>query len=333
MLRYTVLFSAVAIAFNLLMLSGRVEAADSATDTLRIGVIGLDTSHAAAFTKEFKKTEAIGGKAKLRVVAAYPYGSQAIESSSSRIPAITEEMKSLDVEIVDSIAELLKRVDAVLLETNDGNLHRAQAHEVFAAGIPVFIDKPVAASLRDVLAIYKDAETSGVPMFSSSSLRYSGNMQAIRNGSVGKVLGCDTYSPCSIEPSHSDFYWYGIHGVEALFTCMGEGCVSVTRTSTDDFDVVVGKWSDGRIGTFRGIRKGTNGYGGTAFGDKGIATIEKFEGYKPLVGVITEFFHSKKVPVPAAETIEIYAFMEAAAQSKRDGGVPVTLESVMQAAQ
>jgi predicted dehydrogenase len=303
--------------------------ADDAVPTIRVGIIGLDTSHSAAFTKELNKSEATDSGPRLRVVAAYPFGSRDIESSASRIPSITAEMKALDVEIVDSIADLLKRVDCVLLETNDGKLHLQQAMEVFASKKPVFIDKPVAASLADVLAIFQTAKSSGTPMFSSSSLRYGGNVQAIRNGLVGKVLGCDAFSPCALEPSHSDLYWYGIHGVESLFTCMGPGCESVTRVSTENFDVVTGKWSDGRIGTFRGIRSGTSGYGGTAFGDKGIVALEKFQGYKPLVLVISEFFRTKQPPVSAEETIEIYAFMEAAAESKRQGGIPISLESVI----
>ena len=316
-----------------LVITSSTRAAEDGIPTIRIGVIGLDTSHSAAFTKELNKSEATDAGPRLRVVAAYPFGSRDIESSSKRIPLITEEMRALDVEIVDSVAELLKRVDCVLLETNDGKLHLQQAAEVFAANKPVFIDKPVAASLADVLAIFEAAKSSGTPMFSSSSLRYGGNVQAIRNGLVGKVLGCDTFSPCTFEPSHSDLYWYGIHGVESLFTCMGAGCESVTRVSTDNFDVVTGKWSDGRIGTFRGIRSGSSGYGGTAFGEKGIVSIEKFQGYKPLVIVISEFFRNKKPPVSAEETIEIYAFMEAAAESKRQGGIPISLESVMAKAQ
>ncbi len=297
---------------------------------IRIGVIGLDTSHAIAFTKELNQTAATENGLILRVVAAYPYGSRDIESSASRIPAMTQEMQQLGVDVVESVAELLKRVDCVLLETNDGKLHREQANEVFAAGKPVFIDKPVAASLTDVLAIYAAAEKHGVPMFSSSALRYGNNALAIRAGLVGKVLGCDAYSPCALESSHSDLFWYGIHGVETLFACMGPGCTSVSRSSSDDFDVVVGTWSDGRIATFRGIRSGASGYGGTVFGERGIVNIDKFAGYKPLVAVIAEFFRTMQPPVEAAETIEIYAFMEAAAESKRQGGIPITINAVMQ---
>ncbi len=234
----------------------KVTAQPSADRVIRVGIIGLDTSHAPAFTKDLNATVANEEGPAIRVVAAYPYGSRAIESSASRIPGLTKEVEALGVEIVDSIDELLKRVDCVLLETNDGTLHLEQARQVFAAGKPVFIDKPVAALLTDVLAIYEAANVAKVPMFSSSALRYGTQPQAIRAGSLGRVLGCEAFSPCSMEPSHSDLYWYGIHGVETLFTCMGAGCESVTRVSTEDAEVVVGKWSDGRIGTFRGIRKG-----------------------------------------------------------------------------
>lgn len=321
-------FLCLAVAFADIP-SSSAYAADEDSATIRVGVIGLDTSHALAFTKELNRTETSSGSPRLRVVAAYPFGSHDIQSSASRIPAFTTDIRALGVEVVDSIADLLKQVDCVLLETNDGRLHLEQAKEVFAAKKPVFIDKPLAASLADALAIYDAAEASGVPMFSSSALRYGGNSQAIRHGSVGRVLGCDAYSPCATEPTHSDLFWYGIHGVETLFTCMGPGCESVTRISTDDYDVVVGKWSDGRIGTFRGMRSGKSGYGGTVFGEKGIETLAKFEGYKPLVEVIVDFFRTNNVPVPAEETIEIYAFMEAAAESKRQGGIPVTLASVI----
>jgi predicted dehydrogenase len=273
-----VLSLAGAAALSILFAHNNLTHAADDTVTIRVGVIGLDTSHSAAFTKELNQTEVSDKGPRLRVVAAYPFGSSAIESSSSRIPSITSEMKALDVEIVDSVAELIKRVDCVLLETNDGTLHLEQAAEVFAANKPIFIDKPVAASLRDVLAIYASAESSKTPMFSSSSLRYGGNTLAIRNGLVGKVMGCDAFSPCALEPSHSDLYWYGIHGVETLFTCMGAGCESVTRVSSEHFDVVTGRWADGRIGTFRGIRSGASGYGGTAFGEKRIVAIEKFQG-------------------------------------------------------
>lgn len=301
--------------------------------TLRIGVIGLDTSHVPAFTKSFNADPADPAMKNCRVVAAYPYGSRTIESSSSRIPAYTKQMKEMGIEIVDSIGDLLDGVDCVLLETNDGNPHLEQALQVFKAGKPVFIDKPVASNLAEVVAIFRAAKHYGVPMFSSSSLRYSDGAQAIRNGKVGKVLGCNAYSPASTEPSHTDLFWYGIHGVESLYTCMGTGCESVSHTSTEGREMAVGVWAGGGIGTFHGLRDGKRGYGGTAFGDKAIAQIGDYGGYKPLVIQIAKFFRTGKEPIDPKETIELYAFMEAAAESNKRGGQSVTIDEVMKKAE
>ena len=298
------------------------------TETLKVGIIGLDTSHSIAFTKSLNADPPLPEMKNCRVVAAYPYGSREIESSASRIPKYTEDIKPLGVEIVDSIEALLQQVDCVLLETNDGHPHLQQALEVFRAGKPVFIDKPVASNLSEVVAIYRAAKHYDAKMFSSSSLRFSSGPQAIRADGHGKVYGANSFSPCSIEPTHTELFWYGIHGVETLFTCMGKGCVSVSHTSTDDFELAVGTWSDGRIGTFRGIRKGKSGFGGTAFTAKEIVSVGKFDGYKPLVAQIAKFFRTGESPVDAAETIEIYAFMQSAQESKRRGE-RVTIAEVM----
>ena len=302
----------------------------------RIGIIGLDTSHAIAFTKTFNADPPIAALAGMRVTVAYPHGSQDIEGSVSRIPGYTEEVKKLGVTVVDSLPALLEQVDYVLLETNDGRPHLKQALAVFQAGKPVFIDKPVAGSLEDAICIYEAAKHYKVPVFSSSSLRFMEDAQAARNGSCGKVLGCDTFSPCSLEQTHPDLFWYGIHGVEILYTVMGPGCRTVSRSSTPDADVVMGTWKEGRIGTFRGMRGGKSGYGGNVFGADKYLPLGNFKGYDPLVLAIGKFFTTGEMPVTVEETLEIYTFMEAADESKRQNGasvsVPATLEKAQAAA-
>lgn len=298
--------------------------AKSKADPIKIGVIGLDTSHSPAFTKLFNAENPKPELAGFKVVAAYPYGSRDIESSYARIPDYIKQVKEWGVEITDSIEDLLEKVDVVLLETNDGKPRLEQARKVIQAKKPFFIDKPVASSFLDTKMIYKEAAENQVPIFSASSLRYMSNAQAVRyNGKIGNVLGCDTFSPATLESGHPDLFWYGIHGVEILFTVMGTGCESVSRSSTLDADVVVGKWKDGRIGTFRGMRAGKHEYGGTAFGSEGNLFLGSYEGYEPLAVKIAEFFKSGISPVDSAETLEIYAFMEAADESKRRGGESV----------
>ncbi len=305
-----------------------VAIADEPAKPMRIGMIGLDTSHCLAFAEMLNKQEPAPEFAGFRLVLVYPKGSPDIESSVSRVPEYTTKIKALGVEICDDLDTMISQVDAVLLETNDGRPHLEQVLPVLKAHKPVFIDKPIAGSLTDAITIFELAKQYKTPVFSSSSLRFSKAVQEIRNGSIGKITGCDAYSPCSLEATHPDLFWYGIHGCETLFTVMGAGCESVVRTSTKDFDQVTGVWSDGRIGTFRGIRAGGSGYGGTAFGEKSVATLGKFDGYGPLLVEICKFFRTGKAPVSAEETIDLYAFMEAADESKRQGFVPVKIADV-----
>lgn len=321
----------VCVVVTLLSIQAQLSLAEDVKE-LKVGMIGLDTSHSIAFTKVLNDAAAADEVANCKVTIAYPYGSRKIESSYSRIPGYTEQMKEMGVEIAESIAEVLAEVDVVLLETNDGNPHLEQAMAVIDAGKPLFIDKPVAGSLADAIAIYQYAEQNQVPVFTSSSLRYSKGAVEIRNGSIGKVHGAETFSPAHLEPSHPDLFWYGIHGVEALFTVMGAGCESVVRVSTEDTEFVTGTWNGGRVGAFRGIRGYKGGYGGTAYGEKGIAEVGPYQGYRPLVVDIVAFFKTGKSPVEAKESLEIYAFMEAADESKRQGGVPVSIAEVMKKA-
>jgi hypothetical protein len=300
-------------------------------EPLKIGLIGLDTSHSIAFTKELNAEKPAPELADCRVVAAYPHGSRDIESSTKRIPQYTEDIKKLGVEVVDSIDELLKRVDYVLLETNDGRPHLEQALACFKAGKPTFIDKPIAASLADAIAIFEAAHKYNCPTFTSSSLRYGKQTQAARNGSLGKISKAETTSPASLEATHPDLFWYGIHGCESLFTVMGTGCETATRKTTPEGKIeVVGEWVGGRIGTYREDK----GYVGKAVGDKGEGPVgdAPAPAYRPLIVEIVKFFRSKQPPVAEKETLEIYAFMEAADESKRRGGEPVELEEMMEKA-
>ena len=301
---------------------------------LRVGIIGLD-AHAVPWTQILTNPNTDPTIRAMKVVAAVPAFSHDIPFSADNIEKNTQAMRDMGVEIVDSIEAMLPKVDVVLLLSIDGRKHLEQARPVFAVRKPIFIDKPVAASLADVVRIFALAKKNNAPCFSSSSLRYSPGTVAIgKDLPVGRVLGCDSYSSnAPLEPSHPDLFYYGIHGCEALFTVMGPGCKSVCRVSTPTADLAAGVWEGGRLGTFRGILQGQVGFGATVFGEKGIVSAGHFEGYEPLLAEIVQFFKTSKPPVTTEQTIEIYAFMEAADQSKRQGGMLVSLESVLKQAQ
>lgn len=305
-------------------------AAQDGSSDFRIGMIGLDTSHVIAFTKAINGDQENG----CRVIAGYPGGSPDVTSSASRVGKFTAQLRDdYGLEIVDSIERLCARVDGILLESVDGRPHLEQARPVIAAGKPVFIDKPMAGNLADVLQIFQLAREAEVPCWSSSSLRFSPGILSLRNSEeLGDVLGCAAFSPCALEEHHPDLYWYGVHGVEILFTIMGPGCRSVRRVQTEETEHVVGLWEDGRIGTYRGLRAGKRDYGAMVFGSKKVMPSGKYGGYQPLVDHIITFFKTGKIPVPEKETVEIFAFMSAADQSKALGGAEVSLASVIQEA-
>jgi len=293
---------------------------------LRIGMVGLDTSHVTAFTRVLNDKTDKNHVPGAQMVAAVKDSSPDVESSYTRVEKYTTELTGKwGVKLYPTVNELCQHVDAVMIENVDGRPHLKHAIDVIKAGKPLYIDKPLAGTLEDCVKIYQLAKEHKVPVFSSSSLRFAKNTLAARAGDYGKVLRCETFSPAHLEPHHPDLFWYGIHGVESLFTVMGPGCVSVKRGTTDDGKIeVTGTWKNGRVGIFREGK----GYGGTAKCDSGEHAVGGYDGYAPLVEAVIQFFKSGKSPVDARETLEIYAFMQAADESKAANGneVPLKLE-------
>ncbi len=298
---------------------------------LRIGIIGCDTSHVIVFTEMLNNPEATNHLAGGKVVAAFKGGSPDVEDSYSRVDGFAKTLnEKYGVRFYDSIGEMCRNVDAVLLESVDGRRHLPQFREVIKAGgppVPVFIDKPIAASLPDAQEIFRLARQAGVPVFSASSCRFAKGTQAVSHGSIGRVTYAETYGPVHVEPHHPELYYYGVHGVEALCTVLGTGCESVRRgTNAQGRIEVEGIWSGGRTGIFREDKN----YLGLARGEKGAAVIGlDDEGYKPLLAQIMNFLQTRVAPVKPEATLEIMAFMTAADESKNQGGARVNLKEAM----
>lgn len=318
-----------------------------AGEPIRVGFIGLDNYQSVAFTQLFHSPKAEGPLAGFKVVAAYPGGSPDIEESVTSLPKWIAAMKKYGVEIVDSPEKVVKQVDAVIIMSLDGRVHLSQLKPVFQAGKPVYVGRPLSASLQDTVEIFRLAKQSKTPIFSCSQHRFSPGFSGMRNHpEVGKVIGCDVYGGCPREPHHPDLIWHGLHGIETLYTIMGPGCVSVSRVETDTADVLTGVWKDGRVGTYRGIRVGAPKYSATVFGDKGVSTAgiyghgvpvkgivptnDKYMGYEGVAIEIAKFFRTHTPPISAEETIEIFTFMAAADESKQRDGKQVKLAEVLE---
>jgi len=293
---------------------------------IRLGIIGTDTSHVIAFTEMLNNPTSPDYVPGARVVAAYKGGSPDVESSYKRVDKFAEELSTKwKVELVSDIATLCRKVDGVLLESGDGRVHLAQIKPVIAAGKPVFIDKPLASTLDDAREIARLAKQAGVPWFSASSLRFAEIATSLKFPDITSAI---TWGPGPLEPHHQlDLSWYAIHAVELLYTLMGTGCEEVTRTYTPDSDVVVGKWKGGRLGTVQALRPYGH-FGAVVFRPEekvNQSDPKAMDSYHPLVVEIIKFFETKQPPFPNEETLEIFAFMDAAQRSKEAGGAPMKL--------
>jgi len=314
------------LAFVMALLAGAAEPPKE----IKIGLIGLDTSHVPQFTAMLNDPKHPLHVAGGRVVVGFRGGSPDVEASSSRVDKFTAELRDKwKIEIVDSIEELVKRVDAVMIESVDGRAHLPQARKVLPAHKPTFIDKPFTASVKEARELVRLAQANKTPIFSASSLRFAPDIEALRGDpKLATVTGAFSWGPSPTEPHHPDLFWYGIHAVEILYTLMGPGCVSVSRVNTPGADVVVGRWRDGRIGTVRGVRDGAKSYGAVAFGKDTVIPREvKGADYRGLLVEVMKFFQTGESPVPPETTLEMMAFMAAADASKAKKGAEVQLPS------
>jgi hypothetical protein len=299
---------------------------------MRLGMIGLDTSHSVEFASRLNHPGRSGHVPGGRITVAVQTSSSDMPMSLDRVAAFSREMREEHgVKLVQSVDEMLAECDAVLLCSLDGRPHPAQ-FRTCAVGKPVFVDKPVAASLRDAAEIYRIAEQTRTPVFSASALRFVPEVIEVSLAEVGRVAGAVSQGPCPLEPHHPDLFFYGIHAVEALFTVMGPGCVRVSRVTTERASVVTGVWTDGSIGTLQALHHWPAPYAVTKMGDRGVVSRGAPADYAPLLREVVRFCQTGHPPVSPAQTLEICAFMEAADASRRRDGRAVALEEVRAAA-
>jgi predicted dehydrogenase len=318
----------------------------SAAEPVRVGILGFDNYQSLAFTQDWHKSPADNPDlAGLKVVAAWRGGSPDIEETLVDIKRWEPRLIEQGVSIESSIDAVLAKCDAVIIMTIDGRAHLELAEQALKARKPTYIGRPMAASLEDVIAIFDLAKKYNTPVFSCSQHRYSPGFLDMKNHpEVGEVIGCNVYGGCPTVDHHPDLFWHAIHSFDTLYTIMGPGAVSVTRARTDDTELITGVWKDGRIGSYRGIRRGKPKYSATVFGDKGVAPAgiygypapvngvvpkSRYKGYENVATEIAKFFKTGKLPIEPEETIELFGFMEAAHESHRRGGVPVRIDEVI----
>lgn len=188
----------------------------------RIGVVGSDSSHVDQFVRLLNVEHRFGDA---RIVALT--GGDTARNQELAAAAGAEAPR-----LVDDPAELTGAVDAVLVTTRDGRGHRAEAIPFIEAGLPVFVDKPLAGSADDAAAIVRAAQEHGVPLSSGSALRYVPAVEELAAPGLPLPQLITVSGPANAAGQYGGLYFYGIHLVEAARRLSGDpaghGEVSVT---------------------------------------------------------------------------------------------------------
>jgi predicted dehydrogenase len=297
---------------------------------LKVGLIGLDTSHVAAFTKLLNDSSAEYSVPGAKIVAAFPGGSPDFELSINRVEGFTNQLKDdYGVEMLDSPEAVAEKCDAILLTAVDGRAHLDLFKRIAPLKKPTFIDKPFAVSSSDAQAMFALSQEYSTPLMSSSSLRYAQPVSdALEEIAREEILSVDACGPMKLEVTQNNIYWYGIHSVEMLFAAMGAGCVQVQAIPSDDYELLTGLWSDGRVASVRGDHAAKFSFNMTLQTAKGARFVDAYKHAKPpyagLLERVLPFFQTGNSPIANEETLEIIRFIEAANQS-RESGAPVKM--------
>lgn len=300
-----------------------------ATDSqLRIGFIGLDTSHISAFTKLMNdptnEHHVRGG----RIVAGYPGGSPDFHLSVNRVAGFTEELKRFGGEILTSPEAVAETVDMVFIMTCDGRAHRSLFERVARFRKPTFIDKPLTTSSADARAIIELAERENIPLMSSSSLRYSQGLSEALASGTSDILGADFYGPLAEEPTQPGFFWYGCHCVEMMVRTMGVGCTEVRCLRSERNDMVCASWRDGRVASIRGNRNSHAKFGLTLHREAGPQHVDASAGrpyYAGLLEAIMTSLSQRKWAISREEMLHVVRIIEAINESRDRNGVAIAV--------
>ena len=295
---------------------------------IRVGLVDFDTSHVQAFAQRFNHTSDISESEWVdgaQTVAGWPGNSAMMPE---RIPGYQKALEGYGVEMVASMNDLFGKIDAVMIESQQGSRHLERARPFLEAGIPTFVDKPFAGTVQEAEEMIALAIKHNVPLFSCSALRYDPTIMTARaaQSEYGKLLSADVWGACALDPGNPGLLHYGIHGVEMLYALLGPGCSEVRMVRTPEGEVGTALWNS-HPSSIRGIRAGQYGFGFVAhFEKKNVPyTVEGSAFYRELLNEYVKMCTSGAPPVPYSELREVMAFITAADRSAEQSGDSVRL--------
>jgi predicted dehydrogenase len=294
---------------------------------MRIGAIGIDSSHLPEFSRRIKTLHDAGETA-CRVTKFWTDGRHdwpvAADVEKWRAQAV-----DLGVEPAASLEELLESVDGVMVLAVSGFRHLELARPSLERGMPTYVDKPLACTLEDAVEIRELAERHNARCYSASSLRFATEHAAIRAADLGDIVAIDAFGPGELSPGAPGLLHYGVHTIEMVDAIWGPGVKRVSAIELPDRHLLDMEYHDGRYARLRLERKGAYDFGGTVHGTKALHQFRVDFGpvYGNLVRGMTTFFEGGPAPASLDAIVENMAVMIAGNRSIAEGGAWIELKS------
>ncbi|MBA2247324.1 MAG: Gfo/Idh/MocA family oxidoreductase [Chloroflexia bacterium] len=278
---------------------------------IRIGLVGVNTSHADAFSRIFNGS-----------------ADEAPRLESGKVVSIwggdPERVATLAANhwietTVSDPAEMIGAVDAVLIvdDTGGGALHDELARPFLMAGLPVFVDKPMTTAYPDAVALFDLAEAHSAPLLSCSALRFAVEIEAAKNGlaAVGTLSSIVSVGP-------GDWFYYGVHAVELLGVVAGTGASWVHRHALPNKDITVIGYEDGPAAVVETLRDAAYVFHLTAFGADGFTSVHVQDAmgfYTNTMRAFATMAETGVAPLHREQTLEVIAILEAGNRSAERG--------------
>ena len=286
---------------------------------LRLGMIGLDSTHSVEFTRRFQSQDC---PLIQRVSGARVTRCMRFETPFQGPAGLDErqaQLERLDVLVTDDLETAISDIDALMILINDPTLHLPYLQRCSELSVPIFIDKPLAENIDSAKKIYSIINKYGLRICSTSSLRFAPELQQACEA-IPIPQHVNVHGILSRASAGSSLIWYGVHAIEMLVSSIGRGASTVSTHTCGEHAIIVLDYSDGRTGVVE-LYTGNGVYGGVLRSDLQVApyTVDFSGVYSAMLTAIMPFLNGKNSPVPIEDTDEVMAILDAAERSAQTG--------------
>ena len=294
-------------------------------DIMRIGAIGIDSSHLPEFSRRMKELNA-AKKTRCLVTHVFDPGGHDLPKAAEWLA----KTRDMGAQQVGSMDELLKSVDGVMVLSVNGNKHLPLSLPSLERGLPTYIDKPLTCNLSEAKQLLATARKTSARCYSASSLRFPAEVTEMDKAALGALKAIDAFGPGSIHALMEGLFFYGVHTIEMVDALWGPGVKRVSAVHLEDRDLLDLDYHDGRFARLRMERKGAYEFGATVHGEKGVKQfkVDFAPVYTRLMEGMARFFEGGAAPPPLRDLVENVAVMEAGNASMKRDGAWVEIEKI-----